>query len=120
MLVCQAIITSDAELMYMAKGLFRKTFKKPMTDEWQFIQQVITIDLLKSDYLNDSVKSVRSLLSKALEYALEEGNQAEVKQILEYSKRNLLTLQIDQEQLDQLIRRESYALIDQLTISRNV
>ena len=44
----------------------------------------------------------------------------EVKQILEYSKRNLLTLQIDQEQLDQLIRRESYALIDQLTISRNV
>ena len=63
---------------------------------------------------------MRQLLSQALMFIMEDGDIAIAKKLLDFCRFNLLSLQIQQSQLDQLIRRESFALLNELTESRSV
>ena len=113
MMVTQAIVHYDIQLLDQAKQMLAKQ-KKPLEEEFNFLSELVLLDLQLPDAIKGKSRAVRDLLTNALKFYAQEVNEQAIFQTLEFANKQKLTLTIHYNDLAKLILAEAYAVINYL------
>ena len=85
-----------------------------MSKHWELLSNLKSIDLSSYDVVQEYSNSIRLLLDMALKIAIFHNNMKAVNAFLAFSKENMITLIIEQKDMDTLIATENFATIQNL------
>ena len=87
------------------------TLNQPLPKPWTFLNDIKHLQFKSQKSIFEFSSTIRTLMIKALQISIRNANFETILAILEFCKENLLGVIIQAEDLEVLIKMESYTII---------